>query len=380
VRFIHTADWHLGRTVGEWSLIDEQRDFLEKLTNVLTESGAQALVIAGDVYDRAVPPAEAVELLDGFLWRVGAQLGVPVLMTAGNHDSPRRLSYGGDFLRRGGGYAEGVLKKEVETVTLRDEHGEVDFRLLPWVEPAEARALFPEKAIRGANSAFAAVLEENPVRPGVRSVLVTHGFFADPARAGEELRRDSETWAGGGEMIDSALLSDYCYAALGHLHSFQRAGAPNAFYSGTPLKYSASEAGDEKSVTLVELAADGSFTRTALPVKPLRDLRRVRGTLAQLLALPRTDDYIYAEVTDEAVPDMAAKLADVFPRLVGLRLLSREEEEAAALLTEAGAAKKTTEELYRDFYLSLKGEELSGGRLARLREALAETEREAGER
>ncbi len=380
MRFIHTSDWHLGRTVGQWSLLEEQRAFLGWLVEQLRVTEADALLVAGDVYDRAVPPAEAVELLDWFLWRVRSELGVPVLMAAGNHDSPRRLAFAGNLLRREGVFIEGALKKRMEPVTLPDEHGPVDFWLLPWVEPAEARALWPEETIRGADGALAAILAANPPTAGRRNVLLAHGFFADPGRAGELLRRDSEIWAGGGEMMDSAQLMGYDYAGVGHLHSAQRAGADNVRYSGTPLKYSASEAGDKKSVALVELAAGGGAIVTAIAVTPLRDLRRERGTLARLLALTPTEDYIFAEVEDDPAPDMAARLSEVFPRLIGLRLLAREREEAAELLREAGAENRSTEELFREFYEGLKGEELSGGRLEKFRAVLKETEREAGER
>ncbi len=382
MRIVHIADLHLGKTLFDYSLIGDQRAWLASLVAFLREKKADALVIAGDVYHRSVPSTEAVALLDNFLSEVTRDLNLPVLMIAGNHDSGQRLGFASRLIERGGLYVAGTPDITPKSVTLRDGYDEVTFVLLPYFEPYQMRRLYQDGEIKTCNDALRAV-----VRTGFgaldftkRNVLIAHGFFGrDSALARFS---DSERGVGGTDLMDSALLEQFDYVALGHLHAPQTAGAPHIRYAGSPLKYSLSEVSQRKSVTIVDLGDKGEVSICCEPIAPMRDLRIVTGGIDQLTdkALQgqyNLDDYVYAVITDKReVYNAIDKLRAVFPNIVGLKREIDDAGVGGAFAAGEQLAHKTPDELFASFYYEMLGEAISPERAKIVHEVLTQAQRE----
>ncbi len=316
MRFLHTSDWHLGKTLCHADLLDDQAHALDQVAAMLRETRAEALVVAGDVYDRAVPPREAVGLLDQFLHRMARDLAVPVLMIAGNHDSPERLGFASRFLASHGLHVAGPLAPEAEPVVL----GGAAFHLLPYGDPAVGRHALGEEGLRTHQDLLAAQLARARARhpAGCRFVAVAHAFVTGSQSCDSELGLG----VGGAGQVEASVFAGCDYVALGHLHRPQEAGGPAIRYAGSLLKYSASEAGHVKAATLVELPERGPARTEPLPFTPRRDLRHLRGAFAELLAgVPGSrEDYLFLELTDSGpVLDAMARLRQVYPNLLGLQ-------------------------------------------------------------
>ena len=392
MKLLHLADLHLGKTILETPLIEEQQAFLEEMVEIVDRRRVDAVLLAGDLYDRSVPPAEAVELLDRFLSALSGR-GVPVLAAAGNHDSPERLDFGSRIFTRGGLYIAGRYRPALTRVRLTDAYGPVDVTLLPFLRPVMVRAALRggdgagedggESPVRTTEDAVRAALDACPPEPGGRQVLVAHQFVcaggASPATC------DSETpYAGGVEAVDVSCFDGYDYVALGHLHRPQRVGRDTVRYAGSPLKYSLSEVNHIKSAPLITLGAGGVEDIELLPIRPLRDLRRLRGGLDELLAAGRgredAGDYIWAVLTGDRVPDPAERLRTVYPRLLHVeyeRIVSPDGEEAEE---EAAGKAPSPRELFETFYhgmtdreLTLRQRELLDAALDRAAQAKGET-------
>ena len=316
MRFLHTSDWHLGKTLCNANLLDDQAHALDQVALMVRETGAEALVIAGDIYDRAVPPKEAVALLDQTLDRIVRGLGVPVLLIAGNHDSPERLGFASGFLGPQNLHVAGLSDAEPHPVLI----GSTAFHLLPYGDPAAVRYALGEDGVRTHQDALAAQLRRARSRhpEGCRFVAVAHAFVAGGESSDSEL---GLTIGGTGE-VDAALFDGCDYAALGHLHRPQEAGYAHVRYAGSLLKYSASEAAHVKAVTLVELPEKGTARTEPLPLTPRRDLRRLRGRFEDLMRGPHgnPEDYLFLDLLDDGpVLDAMARLRQVYPNILGIQ-------------------------------------------------------------
>ena len=241
MKFFHLSDLHLGRRMYEFSLIDDQKFILEELLCLAAEEHPDAVVIAGDIYDRAVPSAEAVELFDSFLTELAGRR-IPVLAIAGNHDSPERIAFGAGLMAPSGVHLSPVYNGRVEPVTLSDAYGEVRFYLLPFIKPANVRRFYPDAVIESYTDALRCAVEHMDIAPSTRNVLVTHQFVTGGVRSESE-----DITVGGTDNVDAAVFDGFDYVALGHLHGAQSIGRETLRYSGTPLKYSFSEKDQEKS-------------------------------------------------------------------------------------------------------------------------------------
>jgi exonuclease SbcD len=315
MRFLHTSDWHLGKTLCNASLLEDQAYALDQLVAMLAETRAEALVVAGDLYDRAVPPKEAVALLDETLHRIVGGLGVPVLLIAGNHDSPERLGFASDLLNAQGLHMAGPLEPEPEPVII----GDTAFHLMPYADPASARYALQDEALRTHQEILSSQLRRARERHpnGHRFVAVAHAFVA----GGEGSDSELGLAVGGTGEVDARIFEACDYAALGHLHRPQQAGWPHVRYAGSLLKFSASEAAHTKSITLVELSNEAVHTEV-LPLTPRRDLRRLRGHFEELLKAPEghTDDYLFLELLDDGpVLDAMARLRQIYPNILGIQ-------------------------------------------------------------
>ena len=276
MRFLHLSDLHLGKRVCEFSMLEDQRYILEQILTLLDETPVDGVLLAGDLYDKPVPPAEAVRLLDWFLTQLAARK-LPVFAISGNHDSADRVAFGSALLADSRVYVSPVFTGAPQPIPLQDTHGTVDVYLLPFLKPAMVRHVWPDEPIESYNDALACVLRHCTPDPGHRSVLVAHQFVAGAAACESE-----EPSVGGVDSVDAALFDAFDYVALGHLHSPQKVGRETLRYCGTPLKYSFSEAGQHKSATFVELGAKSEVHITTAPLTPRHDLRGLRGSYMEL--------------------------------------------------------------------------------------------------
>lgn len=333
MRFLHLSDLHLGKRVCEFSMLDDQRYILEQVLSLLDARPVDGVLLAGDLYDKPVPPAEAVRLLDWFLTELAAR-GLPVFAVSGNHDSADRIAFGAQLLAGSRVYVSPVFAAPPAPITLTDEYGPVDIWLLPFLKPAAVRHVFPDEKIESYNDAIGCVLNACAPDPARRNVLVAHQFVAGAACCESE-----EVSVGGVDSVDASLFDSFDYVALGHLHSPQKVGRDTVRYCGTPLKYSFSEASQHKSATFVELGTKGEVTITTAPLTPKHDLREVRGSYMELTdrrtyAGTAVEDYLHITLTDEQdVPDALARLRVVYPNLMRLdydNLRTREDREVTA--------------------------------------------------
>ncbi len=315
MRFIHTADWHLGRILFGVHLTEDQAVILDHLAGIIKDSGAELLVVAGDVYDRAVPPPEAVRLLDDFLGRVVEGLGVKVLMIAGNHDSPDRIGFASKILEARGLFMRGQAAVDSRVTILEDRYGSVAIHAMPYAEPSVVREIFRDESVKDHETAMDLQVRCSGIRTSKkhRTILAAHAFVA----GGDESESERPLSVGGTSCVPPAVFNGFDYVALGHLHRPQTAGAPCIRYPGSLFPYSFSEADQEKTVNLVEMDGQGLCHVTAVPLPGRRKLRIVKGFMDEVLKLPSSDDYIQVNLSDTVpVLDAVGRLRDVFPNLL----------------------------------------------------------------
>ncbi len=382
MRVVHTSDWHIGKVLGDYSLLQDQAYILEELKSFLADQHADVLIIAGDLYDRKVPPAQAVELLDAALSGMIRDTGVKVLAIAGNHDSPQRLSFASGLYRQSGLYLSAKYSREIETVTLTDEYGEIVFHLLPYADPAVIRADLQEDTLKTANDAVGRLLSlhESAVDTAKRNVLIAHGFFTDLS-GGRSLIFGEETNIGGSDAVDIGWLSSYDYAALGHIHAPQRVISEQIRYSGSLLKYSIAEASRKKSVTVIDFGPKGETVVEQKTLPVLRDLRMITGTLEELTDYKRasgTQDYVFAQLEDrDLIVDAMHRLKSVYPNALGLRLKPKGDIETPKRSALAQIKEKSPLELFEEFYFYVSGRRMDEEDRRLLAKAVREAEVES---
>ena len=318
MKLMHLSDLHLGKRVNGFSMIDDQRHMLGQILEISGEEMPDAALLCGDIYDKSVPSAEAVELFDEFLSRLAERC--PVYLISGNHDSAERLAFGGRLMAGSGVHLSPVYDGTVTAVEQQDGFGTVCFHLLPFLKPVQVRRFFPEAAIESYTDAMRAALSGIDLADGNRHVLLAHQFVT-----GSERCESEEVSVGGSDNVDAEAFAGFDYVALGHIHGTQRAGGEHIRYCGTMLKYSFSEASHRKSVTFAELREKGSLTITTRELKPLRDLKELRGTYEELMSrsfyygtdLP--ESYLHITLTDEEdVPEALGRLRTVYPYIMKL--------------------------------------------------------------
>ena len=318
MKLMHLSDLHLGKRVNGFSMIDDQRHMLGQILEIAGEEMPDAALLCGDIYDKTVPSAEAVELFDEFLSRLAERC--PVYLISGNHDSAERLAFGGRLMAGSGVHLSPVYDGTVTAVEQQDGFGTVCFHLLPFLKPVQVRRFFPEAAIESYTDAMRAALSGIDLADGNRHVLLAHQFVTGSERCDSE-----EVSVGGSDNVDAEAFAGFDYVALGHIHGAQRAGGEHIRYCGTMLKYSFSEANHRKSVTFAELREKGNLTITTRELKPLRDLKELRGTYEELMSrsfyygtdLP--ESYLHITLTDEEdVPEALGRLRTVYPYIMKL--------------------------------------------------------------
>lgn len=382
MKLMHLSDLHLGKRLNEFSLLEDQSFILQQLVELVRSEQPDCVLLAGDIYDKPVPPAEAVTLFDDFLNKL-AQL-TTVCVTSGNHDSAERLAFGAQLMREGGVHFCGLYTGEPQCVTLQDAYGSVHIYLLPFLKPAHVRHCLPPteaEQVTTYHEALRCAVERLHINAAERNVLVAHQFVTGAQTAGSEAVN-----VGGVDNIGAEVFAAFDYTALGHIHRAQNVGSERVRYSGTPLKYSFAEWQQEKSVTLVELGEKGSVSVTALPLAPLRDLRKLRGSYEELMSrdfydeLPKDSDgllrdFYHLTLTDEEyVPDAVQKLRSVYKNLLQLEYDNKRTRTDNAIEGAERVVEKSPLELMEEFYQLQNNQALSEKQRAYLQGLLEKEE------
>lgn len=367
MKILHTGDWHIGKLVHGIHMTMDQRYILKQLIALINQEKPDVLIVAGDLYDRSVPPVEAVDLLDEVLSEIVMKHETKVIVIAGNHDSPDRVGFASKLLRDNGLYISGNLSKNSEPIIIEDAFGPVHFYPIPFTEPAIVKELYGNEAIKSHDLAMEAIMNDinETIDTGKRNVCIAHAFVM-----GTETLETSESERplsiGGSEYVNADYFDRFNYTALGHLHGPQRVKNDYIRYSGSLLKYSFSEAVQKKSVALITMDAEGHVEVQLKELRPLRDMRVIKGKLENLLdkavyANTNTEDYIMAVITDRGeLIDAISKLRAVYPNI--LRMEKEQfDREAGDSLTSASRefAKKNPLELFSEFYENVSGETFS---------------------
>lgn len=345
MKFLHLADLHLGRQLNDLSLLEDQAWILQQIVDTAEAEKVEAVLIAGDIYQRSSPQAEAMALFDRFVSQLAARK-IAVCAISGNHDSALRISYFSSLIREAGVHVSETFAGELQHVTLRDNFGEVVVWLMPFLRPAQVRRAWPEEKILTCQDAVAAVIRHADIDPRKRNILLCHQFVTGSQLAGSE-----DLSVGGLDSVDAALFDVFDYVAMGHIHRPQRILRDTVRYAGSPLKYSFDEAEHHKSLTLVDMQDKDDIVVRTLPLYPLRDLRRVEGLLAEVINMPYSEDYVWVTIHDELPPpDAKVSISVTFPNMLKFSVVnSRTQYDLDVLATEAIEHKSVTE-LFADFY------------------------------
>ncbi len=350
MKFIHLSDLHLGKRVNEYSMLEDQESILKEIIHIIDAEKPDGVMIAGDVYDKSVPSAEAVQLFDNFLVQL-AKRKLEVFVISGNHDSPERMAFGSRIMDAGGIHISPAYQGELVSYSMRDEYGTVDVYLMPFIKPVQVRR-FCEDEITSYTDAVRFVISKLNINAENRNVLVTHQFVTGSVRSESE-----EISVGGSDQVDADVFEPFDYVALGHLHSPQNCGSERIRYCGTPLKYSFSEARDHKSVTVVELAEKGTVSYRTIDLIPQHDLVELRGSYAELTlksfyeGTTWQEDYTHITLTDEEdIPDAIGKLRVVYHRLMKLDYDNKRTRTSLEIGGAVDVESKSPLELFSDFY------------------------------
>ena len=374
MKLIHLSDLHIGKRVNEVSMIEDQEYILTQVIRIIDQEKPDAILIAGDVYDKSVPSAEAVTLFDDFLVRLSKRQ-IPVLIISGNHDSPERLAFGNRLLQSGGIHISPVYSGSLEPITLSDTHGDVHFWLLPFLKPAHVRRYYPDAEIGSYTDAVRVALEHIPMDKSGRNVLLTHQFVTGSTTCDSE-----EISVGGSDNVDAAVFEDFDYVALGHIHGPQNIGSNRIRYCGTILKYSFSEADHNKSVTVAELGEKGELQLHLCPLIPKRDLRKIRGAFDEITDKTfyqgtAVEDYLHIELTDEEdVPEAMGKLRLIYPNLMKLTYDNTRTRQNQVVGSAQDVQRKSLLELFEELYEIQSNQPMSQEQRAYTRELIESIE------
>lgn len=350
MKFIHLSDLHIGKRVNEFSMIEDQKYILQQVIELVREEKPDGVFIAGDVYDKPIPSAEAVQVFDAFLNGL-AKENISVFIISGNHDSPERLAFGGKLLKNAGIYVSPVFREIPKAITLHDIYGEVNVYLLPFIKPAYVRQVMPEANVETYQDAVRAVVEQMNVDKTKRNVILSHQFVTGASRCDSE-----EISVGGVDNVDASVFALFDYVALGHLHGKQSIGRKEVRYCGTLLKYSFSESKQEKSVTVVELKEKGNVDIREVSLSPKHDMREIKGNYEKVTSLEfyqgtATDDYLHITLTDEEdILDAVNRLRVIYPNIMKMDYDNTRTRNRQYVGEVEQVEKKTPAELFGELY------------------------------
>ena len=364
MKFIHLSDLHLGKWLNEFSMVEDQDFILKEIYSIISEEEPDFVIIAGDIYDKSVPSAEAVHLFDGFLTKTAERTG-HIFVISGNHDSAERIAFGSHIMEKSGIHMSPVFDGNIVPTILHDEYGDFGVYMLPFIKPVTVRRYFPDNIIESYTDAVNAAVDAMNVDFTRRNIIIAHQFVTGAMKSDSE-----EVSVGGLDNVESSAFDGFDYVALGHIHSPQNVGSERIRYCGTPLKYSFSEANQEKSVTVVEMREKGRLDVRTVPLSPKRDMRVMRGAFDQVISKEvssegNAKDYIHTVLTDEEdIPEAMGKLRTVYPNIMSLEYDNSRTRSAHGSMEAARTEDKLPIELFEEFY------EFSNGR------AMSEQQRE----
>ena len=371
MKLIHTSDLHLGKRVYEYSMLEDQAFILKRIIHIVDSEKPDGIIIAGDIYDKSIPSAEAVQLFDDFLVQL-AKRRLEVFVISGNHDSPERIAFGARLMDVSGIHMSPVYDGEVSPFTLTDAYGPVRIFMLPFLKPPQVRRFYGE-GISGYTDAVRAAISGMTIDPAERNVLITHQFVTGAQRSESE-----EISVGGTDNVGAYVFEPFDYVALGHIHSPQNCGSEKIRYCGTPLKYSFSEAKDQKSLTVVELREKGSVSCRTIPLTPKRELVELKGTYEELTLkafyenTTWQEDYTHITLTDEEdIPDAIGKLRTVYHRLMKLDYDNRRTRANQEIGGAESVEAKTPFELFSEFYELQNNQPMSDEQSEYMREMIS---------
>lgn len=359
MKIMHLSDLHIGKKVNEYSMLQDQIYILKEILRIIDNEKVETVIIAGDVYDRSLPPNEALELFDEFLYQLSSR-NVNVFVISGNHDSPERISYGGRMMTENKIFLSPVYDGNVKPITLNDDYGEVNFYLLPFVRPADIRRYFPDENIENYTDAVKVAIDNMNVDFNERNILVTHQFVT-----GAELSESEDIIVGGTDNVSGEVFDGFDYVALGHIHREQTVGKDNIRYCGTPLKYSFSEAKNIKSVTILDFNDKGNIEYFKIPLTPFRDMREIRGTYYELTLKSNyestnTEDYLHITLTDEEdIPDAIGKLRSIYPNIMKLDYDNLRTRGSGTVDAIENIESKSPFELFADLFKQQNNQDMS---------------------
>lgn len=360
MKIFHTADWHLGKLVNGVYMTEDQRFIFNEFYQHIEKEKPDVIIVAGDLYDRSLPPADAVTLLNDIFEEIILKYKIPVLAIAGNHDSPYRLDFGSKIMQENGLHIVGELKYPFTSVTMQDEFGDVEFHFIPYAEPGQVRHVLNNEDITSHDNAMKSVIEimEKDWNKSARHVAIGHAFVT-VGGIEQENTSDAERplTIGGAEYVNHSYFESFHYTALGHLHQAHKVGSESIRYAGSPLKYSVSEKNHQKGFYMIQLDDTGVTKIDKLSLTPLRDIRSVEGTVDEILQMEKSEDYIYVKLMDEtAVLQPMEKIRTVFPNVMSI-------ERNMKSIEKQNVATKNRHDmdeisLFRAFYKEIKGEDV----------------------
>lgn len=359
MKIMHLSDLHIGKRVNEYSMLQDQIYILKEILRIIDNEKVETVIIAGDVYDRSLPPNEALELFDEFLYQLSSR-NVNVFVISGNHDSPERISYGGRMMTENKIFLSPVYNGDVKPISLNDDYGEVNFYLLPFIRPADIRRYFPDENIENYTDAVKVAIDNMNVDFSERNILVTHQFVT-----GAELSESEDIIVGGTDNVSGEVFDGFDYVALGHIHREQTVGKDNIRYCGTPLKYSFSEAKHIKSVTILDFNDKGNIEYSQIPLTPFRDMREIRGTYYELTLKSsyestNTEDYLHITLTDEEdIPDAIGKLRSIYPNIMKLDYDNLRTRGSGTVDAIENIESKSPFELFADLFKQQNNQDMS---------------------
>ena len=360
MKIIHLADLHIGKRVNEFSMIDDQKYILNQILEIIDKEKPDAVIIAGDVYDKQVPSIEAVELLDSFISDISKRKTTTFIIS-GNHDSAERLAFGSSLMAMGKIYISPVYNGKISKYTLKNDFGSANFYLLPFVKPNHVKRFFPDEKIESYTDAIKVVVDNLKLDTSEINILIAHQFVTGASRTESE-----EISVGGLDNVDASVFEDFDYVALGHIHRPQKIGTERIRYCGTPLKYSFSEVNDTKSVSIIEINSKEDFNLRMIPLIPKRDMRKIRGTYEELTTKnsyenTNTDDYIHVTLTDEFnVADAIQKLRVIYKNIMKLEYDNMRTRESRKInLDNMVIENKNPLEIFSEFYKLQNNKEMN---------------------
>lgn len=377
MKFLHLGDLHLGKTLFDFDLVEDQRYFLDQILCIAEKESVDGVLIAGDVYDKSVPSEAATKLLDYFLMKL-AQKEIKVFMVSGNHDSDDRLNYGSTLFASNQIFISAVFDGTLHRQSFAEEDTKINIYMLPFVKASQVRHYFPDEKIESYDDAVQTIIRNTDINKSNKNILVAHQFVSgkgeDPALAGSESVGTQSV--GLVEKIGYDCFNDFDYVALGHIHSPQKVGREEIRYAGSPLKYSLSEANNEKSVSLITVSAEERVKIELVPLKPMRNVRHIKGTLKELLDkknVKAPEDFIYATLTDEdIINDAMGIFQQVYPNTVRIDYDNSHTREIEQVDISKIAENKSFPELIGDFYRLMYGCEITEEEMDVMRTAARE--------